>query len=99
MPSLDFRCFSLVQAFDDELLLAEPLFFPDVSRLDGDEARLAEAVADRVRESVEALPAGDVHRRRPAARADRDRAGAAARHDRLAGADRPDVSLRPSGSR
>ena len=66
MPTLDFRYLTLVRALEDDLLLAEPLFFPELSTLDADRARLVRALGERVRETVEALPAGDVYRRRPA---------------------------------
>ena len=66
MPTLDFRYLTLVRALEDDLLLAAPLFFPELSTLDADRARLVRALGERVRETVEALPAGDVYRRRPA---------------------------------
>ena len=66
MPTLDFRYLTLVRALEDDLLLAEPLFFPALSTLDDDRARLVRALGERVRATVEGLPAGDVYRRRPA---------------------------------
>ena len=66
MPTFDFRYFSLVQALEDDLLLAEPLFFPDVSTLGDDRARLVEVLGNRVRTALEALPAKEIHRHRAA---------------------------------
>ena len=66
MPFLDFRYLTLVRVLEDDLLLAEPLFFPELSTLDADRARLVRALGERVRETVEELPAGDIYRRRPA---------------------------------
>lgn len=66
MPTVDFRYFSLVQALEDDLLLAEPVFFPGISTLGNHQGRLVNAVRTRVRQAVEDLPTGDIYRRRPA---------------------------------
>ena len=66
MPTVDFRYFSLVQPLEDDLLLAEPLFFPGISTLGDDQGRLVSAVGNRVRAAVEDLPTGDIYRRRSA---------------------------------
>ena len=66
MPTLDFRYISLVQALEDDLLLAEPLFFPDVSTLGDDQPRLVEVLGNHVQTSLEALPAKEIHRHRAA---------------------------------
>lgn len=66
MSTLDFRYFSLVQALEDDLLLTEPLFFPDVSTVGDDRSRLVEALGNHVRTALEALPAKEIHRHRAA---------------------------------
>lgn len=66
MPTLDFRYFSLVQALEDDLLLGEPLFFPDVSTVDDDRSRLVEVLGNHVQAALEALHAQEIHRRRAA---------------------------------
>ena len=66
MPTLDLRYFSVVQALEDGLRLAEPLFFPDISTLGDNQQRLVREVGIHVRQALKALPAGDIHRRRAA---------------------------------
>lgn len=66
MPTLDFRYVSLVQALEDDLLLAEPLFFPDISTLGDDQAALVSTVGSHVQTALEALPAKEIHRHRAA---------------------------------
>ena len=66
MPTLDFRYYSLVQVLEDDLLLGEPLFFPDVSTVDDDRSRLVEVLGNHVQTALEALHAQEIHRRRAA---------------------------------
>lgn len=63
MPALEFALTALVQHLDDELLLAEALFFPEVSILGTTADRLHDALCDNAERLVASFDAVELFRR------------------------------------